>query len=309
MQLWRIHIKPDSDEGIVPVDFCIKEEIAAVGWGISRKPSSKEDYRELVEHEYKKFDESWKTWRKSWAAATNAILDRIQLYDLIWTRDRRGNYFLGEIQSDWRYDGSPPYAAADVYNYRKCKWFNVGLMDNVPGSVVNGFNRSAAIQTVTAPSSLLYSQYLFAKLSKKEYKAPTSKSGVDLLQLLHPDDLEDVVALYLQVELGFFLYPTTCKRSTKLIECLFVSTEFDERIGIQVKGGDEPVDRDSFAEFDGIAYLFSASGKYPGKPRDEIHCLQPKVVRQFCLDNERIMPRRVRRWIEFYEAANPDSYG
>lgn len=303
MQLWRIHIKPDAEEGIVPIDFCIKKNIAGIGWGLSRPPTSKDDYRSLVETEYPVlFSKNWPNWRKSWCPATNAILDYIQQFDLIWTRNQQAKYFLGRIEGGWQYDGSKEHAKADVINFRSCQWIEVGLMDNVPGSVINSFNRSATVQRVGDPDALLFSQYLYANHTKRPFTPPEKKRGVDILQLLSNEDLEDAVALYLQVVKGFKLFPSTCKLSTKAVECLLVSPESGERIGMQVKSGQESVDQDAFVGISSDVYLFSASGSYLGQPHAHVRCLSPDEIRKFVLSSRKLMPARMQRWIDFAEA-------
>lgn len=300
MQLWRIHIKPDAQKGIDPVDFCLQRNIAAIGWAVSRSPTSKDDYRSLVEAEYPAhFSESWPNWRRSWCPAANAILDHINNGDLIWTRNQQAKYFLGKIDGDWQYNGSTEHTDADVINIRPCQWIEVGLMDNVPGSVINSLNRRAAVQRVVDTNALLYSQYLHAKLTAQHFTPPDEKRNVDVLQLLSADDLEDVVALFLQATKGYRLYPTTCKLSTKAIECLFVSPESGERIGMQVKGGHEPVDQDVYSTFGHLVYLFSASGTYLGNSHAHVRCLSPDEVRTFTIEHRKTMPARIQRWIDF----------
>ena len=58
----------------------------------------------------------------------------------------------------------------------------------------------------------------------------------DLFALATPEDLEDIVALYLQAK-GWCLFPSTAKVSMASYEFVLVHQQTGERAGVQVKSG------------------------------------------------------------------------
>src|SRR5205823_3419243 len=163
-----------------------------------------------------------------------ALLNRIAEGDLIWTRNRKAVYYLGQIAGDWRPDNDPEHTEADIVNLRPCVWVRVGTMDNVPGAVINAFRPAATIQHVSDPHALEYSRFLFAQLCGEPCPSSTKP---DIFSLMSADDLEDVVAVYLQVTKRCVMFPSTCKKDTMTVECMFVSLDDGVKIGVQAKRG------------------------------------------------------------------------
>jgi hypothetical protein len=83
---------------------------------------------------------------------------------------------------------------------------------------------------------------------------------------------------------------------------MLVSLDDGTRIGMQVKSGNVPVDRNAYGTFDGMVYLFAASGKYVGQPNPHCVCLEPDMIRKFLFENKRLMPGRIQRWIDYTQA-------
>ena len=53
------------------------------------------------------------------------------------------------------------------------------------------------------------------------------------------------------------------------------------RVGLQVKSGSTPLNRDDYRDFDGTVYLFAASGQYHGAASPRCVCLDPAEMRAF----------------------------
>jgi hypothetical protein len=153
------------------------------------------------------------------------------------------------------------------------------------------------VQLVSDPSASLYSRLLYNEWSG-EQQTFTAQGTADILQLLSAEDLEDVVAVYLQVAHRCFIFPSTCKISTMAVECVFITPE-GKRIGLQVKSGSAPINQDDYATFDGTVYLFAASGQYPGGPHPNCFCLAPEAIRTFLQENRALMPGKIQRWIKY----------
>jgi len=289
-QLWRTNIKPDSDKGLDATEFCVERGIVGVGWGIATMPISKEDYRKVA-------SEAHKAWYSSWVRATNALLDGLQVGDLIWTRNRSAVYYLGRIKGEWEFRQGEEYTTADIANVRPCKWVKVGSMDYVPGSVINSFGPSATIQRVNDSSAALYSSLLLSDLLGEEL--PKITVSGDIFGLISAEDLEDVVAIYLQVTKRLVMFPSTCKKDTKTVECVFADIDTGERVGLQVKSGKTEITVEDYSSFNGQMYLFAACGSYVGQPNPKCICLDPVELRAFAMNNRSIMPARIQRWLDY----------
>ena len=117
MNIWRINLKSD---GVNPREFCLKRNIVGVGWPVDHTNNTlvwKEYYELAMETYYNQPERD-----KGWWPALNAMKNRMVIGDLVWTRDTKGEYYLGRITSDWRYDTSGEYRDADMVNIRSCEW-------------------------------------------------------------------------------------------------------------------------------------------------------------------------------------------
>ena len=159
MNIWRIHLKADAIATVDPNEFCIRVGVVGVGWpidisGISM-PLARELYMQKAKNDYNN--------AINWRIALNAMIYRIKLDDLIWTRNKNGEYFIGRILSDWYYETKKDNIDADTMNIRKCEWYNVG--NNVPIEVVNCLKPGRTLQASYDCNILQFSKVAFNKLS------------------------------------------------------------------------------------------------------------------------------------------------
>lgn len=295
--VWRLIIKTNAQPGIDPHQFCISQGILGVGWQVpARNPLDWDTYYKRGETAYYN-----KEGCKGWWPAVNAVGRRMQLNDLCWTRNPRGEYFLGRITSNWRYARSARHLDADVVNIRRCKWFRVGLVDAVPGKVVNSFIPNRALQVVDDETVSIYSQFLFNKLSgTKVYALPTHQ--LDLYSLLSSEDLEDIVGLYLQ-QRGFSVIPSSCKSHTASYEYTLRHRTSGREAIVQAKSGNVDLTIDDFASNEYDAYLFTSEGRYLGRSHESVHCLNRRVITRFLRSHHRVVPSRVATWLAIVEAS------
>jgi len=152
MNIWRIHLKTEAKPGFDVPDFCIKKGIVGIGWRVDDmgKPQSPEEYEKWAESKYKD---------PGWRRAANAMA-KMEIDDIIWTRDNSGNYYVGRITSDWEYLGSENY---DIGSIRKCEWYEVGKIEKVAGDIANNFIPPAAIQPVNSDAVEKFSKIIYNK--------------------------------------------------------------------------------------------------------------------------------------------------
>ena len=262
------------------------------GWPIQTDARSVtwEEYKEKAKEKY---------GGRGWKTATNGLYKRINVGDLCWTRDRFGIYYLGRIESDWRYVDTPEHRRADIVNVRDCRWLQVGEEDAAPGKVVNSLNVGGTLQRVTGEAVREYSKSLFNTLSgEKLYSLETRQQN--LFDYLHPDDCEDLVAIYLQNK-GYALFPSTAKVSTPRYEYVLKHQETGRKAFVQVKAGRVSLDATSFAALDGDVFLFTTHGERIGSAPN-VQFLSPSEIRHFAEANCHMLPDRVRAWINISQA-------
>lgn len=294
--LWRLNIKPDAQEGVDPVRFCLDKQILGVGWPVdSDSPLDWKTYCRLGQSNYRG------RWQKGWRAATNAIHDRMKTNDLCWTRDPHGNYYLGRITGNWEYRSARRYREADIVNVRLCRWFPTGGVDSVPGKVLNSFRPNRTVQAVYDETASFYSRLKYNQLIGKAVYDLSSDEELDLFSLISPEDCEDIVGIYLQEEHGYRLIPSSRKRDT-------VWTEFVLKKGngkqayVQVKQGNVDLNKDNFKYDAGNPcewFLFTTNGHYTGRRHNHIHCLKPNDMHEFALAHRNLMSDRVQTFIDF----------
>lgn len=299
--IWRLHIKPNSAEGVDPKRFCFDKGILGIGWPVDADgPIDQRTYYALGEDEYR-------NRRTDWLKAANAII-QMERDDLCWTRDDNFNYYLGRITGDWEYHSTKEYRDADIVNIRPCEWFSVGGVDSVPGKVVNSFGPPATVQRVCDATSNVYSKIKFNELSGRAvYDLREHEDNPDLFSLIFPDDCEDIVGIYLQEKYGYRIIPSSCKRDTGKTEFVLKATD-GRRAHVQVKQGNEALDVNDYKHNQDnpcVWYLFTTQGRYNGKGDEHVRCLSPDDMRDFAFAKRSIMSDRVRTFIEFCERNQP----
>ena len=226
--IWRINIKTDTD--LDARRFCIEKNIIGAGWSIENElddgSRNGEKYYEIGKAAYPNCEGFKKT--------ANAMIWRMQKGDLCWTRDWNGFYFLGKIDGPFIYQVGEPWDEFDVHMTRGCEWVAAGPADAVPGDIRRSFT-SAALQRVYSHTAATISEIMYSEKSGEG--TPNRANDIDLFSLLGPDELEDLVGIYLQIEKDWAIVPSTSKRSTPTYEFVLRHRSTGERAFLQVKSG------------------------------------------------------------------------
>lgn len=300
--LWRINIKPSSKEGVNAREFCLNKKILGIGWAVDGSDKMTwEEYNSKATKKYYYEDEinfKKKKGSRSWKSAINIIKCNMRIGDLCWTRDKSGVYYLGRIIGKWEYRGSQEYIDADIVNIRKCEWIKIGLIDEVPGKVINSFAARSTVQKVWDNTALEYSKLLYNQYTLDE-KYELDLSSKSIFSLLSPDDCENVVGLYLQKEKGYYIIPKTNRVDTVKYEFVLKHKETGEKAIVQVKSGNVDLNIDEFKGIADKVFLFTSEGEYNGNSNGSIELLKKDIIEKFIFNNIKIMPDLVQRWIEF----------
>jgi len=247
------------------------------------------DYFALAEEQY---------GDSSWRIAMNAIKNRIQVDDLIWTRDWQGNYFLGRILGEWYYDTRDECSNADIVNVRKCEWHKIGTEQAVPGKIVSCFRPARVVQRIDDDTAMRFSQIAYnAKVKSKYYDVDTLK-GQDIFSLLSCDDCEDALGIYLQSKYDYLVIPSSCKMDTMNYEYELKHRETGRLAVVQVKsGGGSAINIDDYSDLDAEVFVFSNSGQYLGKPKPNIRMIMPDEIKHFLYTETHLLPSKMQVWV------------
>ena len=261
-------------------DYCINNNLIGTGWG-SKKLVFDKNVRigdNFINH-LKKIYYSVDSWNKnsfnSFKIAMNC-LNSINLNDIIWTRCA-DSYYMAKVKSlaKSKINPNPEYPGPiDVYNYVDCEFVKV-KNEEVIGPIYNSFNQGT-IRRIKANNNVLsldfakeYSKYLWNKYSDDKYSdvnIDKYKKNIDiLLDVIDSSDLEELVGLYLQLEMNYGIYTSTNKRDTKSIEfVLFNRDNPNIKAKLQVKNNEIDLSNYSF-DSNYIYYFYSNCNKYKNK--------------------------------------------
>ena len=292
--VWRINLKTGAISGIDPREFCLNRNILGVGWAIDydRPDLNWEIYHKIASNTHKD---------KGWSAALNAIINRMQVNDLCWTRNQQGLYYLGRITSAWRYLNVEEYKSADVVNIRNCEWHKIGTVDAVPGRVVNSFIPPRTVQKIDDNTINLFSKFIYNSFSINFTYNLNKLEKVDIYSLLSSEDCEDILGIYLQNELSYFVVPSTCKSDTVAYEYTLINKSNGRSAVVQVKNGYDPLNADDYVSLDTDVFLFTTKGQYLGISSENIKFVDPKTIEDFVFNNKAIMPKRIQTWITLFQ--------
>jgi hypothetical protein len=285
-----MHLKTSAWKREDVPQFCLDNRIVGIGYRVGTVPISKEDYSE----QGKAYLQD-PLFKKRWPAAARAILWRILDGDVVWVRNKNAlHYYVGKIKGDWKYLNGCDSEKHDVFNVRSVvDWKYVGLADSVPGPVLSSFISQRTIQRVDPKGTtfaLNYSRYLLGEIEPSQVVSDPQK----VCDLFTDEDWEDVVAVYLQHENRLLMYPSTCKRTRETVECLFTSSD-GQHVGMQVKRGWSRINRDVYATFPGIVYLFQEHNQYTGQEYRHCITLSPDEIRRFVNEHRKLLPARIQQ--------------
>lgn len=284
-QLWRLQLSPkggDADRWLT-ADLCIEKGLVGMGWpvtdGENRCTKDFEWYRKAADEVYGPGE-----WSSVWHFAQS-----MKQGDLVWFRHPEGRYYAAEIIGPWEYRYEGNYIPADMINIRPARIVEVGLADRVPGKIISCFRPPRTLQKISGGNMLIFTKHLLGM--------PVETVGSDdVLDYLTDQDLENVAAIYLQTK-GWLLIPGTRRLDTPHYEFVLVNSQTGDRGIVQVKSGRVSLNA---IDYEGSVktFLFAASGNYGDVIPDNVDAIAPNMLRAFIVENKRLLPAAVVRWME-----------
>lgn len=294
-QVWKMPLKSrrsDFEKDPAKVDrartLCFDKGWVGVGWGIDSLPDNRTDpdvYERELRKNYKK---------RAAISAHRALAHKMRDGDLVWCRAKGDIYWLGRVKGPWKYRSTGRFDEFDLYQIRTCKWVKVGPGDTVPGPVKNAYaGRGSAISRIHREhdAALCASAYIWQKLTGEAIQHIPAGSGKFSLSAIGHDDLEDLVALYLQAELGWYVVPSTAKRSTPHTEFVLRNAK-GKRAYLQVKSGETSVDRDIQIPRDvDIFFIFDLMPDGQHAASEKLVRIDMRKLEKFARTHQSLLPR------------------
>lgn len=270
---WKLSIKPESKNGYSPFDFCKDHGFIGIGW---HHAYPQPDGTHLVPESAKQalaIMHAFPDWKGHSLRVAHAFLEQVKPGDHVWVHQGKaywlcvvgeGLLFGSQISSD--------YQKYDLGQARPARWIEIET-PLINGSVQRGCIAPITLQSITTTLREWESyQFLHSKrVEDKNWQPSISHDELlawlepeyreELLSILTPDDVEDLVAYHLQSE-GWMIRKSTCFRSNPTFEFELRSRD-GQRAFVQVKTGQVSLDASSYLkEADrGIVFLCAAQGQ------------------------------------------------
>ena len=260
--------------------YCIKNNIFAIGWPIENINTISE-YEQVCYNKYASF--------QGFKISYNN-LKKMQINDFVWTQQDGRTYLLGQVKSEIYIDKNQP----DMGPVRAVEHWKEIDFDDVPGKVISSFvGIGKTLQRICVDNH-------FKEYCKWLYKDKSYKLNKDLFNykaLLHSDDLEDLLGLYLQKEFNYYIIPSTNKQSTKLIEYELVK-EDGTKACIQCKIGNSKVSDAIFEEFKyHNIFIATIDDELYDDKGENVKTIKLKILEEWAMKNKAILPQRIRNYM------------
>lgn len=264
-------------------NYCLDNNLAAIGWPIDKNTDSINDFINKARKQYKN--------QRGFNTASNTIIE-MQVGDLCWVQVKGDDYRLGKIKSDILYHKDPNNPRIGLR--RKCIWKKINF-DYIPGKVISCFcGRTGTLQKIN-DISYDYCNWLY------EDKQNNVKIQ-DIKSLLHYDDLEDLLGLYLQ-DKGYYILPSTNKQSTKLIE-YELRDKKGNKACVQCKIGNSTVDDELFNDErfkDHTIFISTISDNNYDIKGKNVKTIEIDELLSFAKTHFDILPERIKNYIKLSE--------
>lgn len=295
MQTWKLSIKPDSKKSVNPLDICRNKSLIGVGWHYvyhDKHPSSFEEAKELVIKREGK-----------WPHPLKRFCEQVEENDFVWIH-QSGHYYLCKVKNNKIILGRDivdNFKECDLGHAREAEWVEIPEKF-ISGSVQRGIIPPGIIQRIrlTKEQQNLYSQIFDRLKSNPKWQPDIDKSALSeslkktkdnskIFSVMSPEDLEDIVAAYLQSS-GWVIIKSTCYPSKPEFEFSMLDRKGDYS-KVQVKSGKkpsqlEPIKYKDHAEGGTVIFLFSThENPYPGpKVKNVIPIMHDELI-DWMVDN------------------------
>lgn len=302
MNVWRINCKPGNQmvNHKKSFDKWIEKGIIGIGWSKQENFLSGLEEIDISADEIRKYIYKTLTKTKGYSTYTNILFEKMKKGDYIWTRCN-GIYKLGIVTNESCLYNLYPNEnfIPDEYQigfYRKVKFLEKNFVESeIPGKIVASFRVPSTLQKIHENKNEL-SIFCEAKAKNTPVLYPIS----DWKNLLSAEDIEEIVALYLQIEKQLFIYTSTCKKDTSVIEFQLVDQKGNLH-GVQVKSGDTNINANEYYDLSKKMkiFLFASNDDISNIEKYEnIEKIDSKEITLFIQKYLNILPEKIKFWFK-----------
>ncbi|GEM_PF-1841597 len=297
MQIWKMPIRSRRDDFESSPEkvhearsFCFQNHWTGIGWGIGSLPDGMNEpdkYERAIDSEYP-------DGGKAAHSAHKSLAHKMACNDLVWCRESNDIYWIGKITGEWIYHCLGAFDEFDLYQVRPCTWYCVGASDNVPGQIKNAFaGRGATISRIHSEYALHGSMAIWEKLTGEKIFQNEQKFAALTLGEIGHDDLEDLVILYVQVKLGWFVIASTAKHSTPATECVLRNKD-GKRAYVQVKSGKTGVNIEAVPDGVDKFFVFDLVSSNKLNSDDRVERIFPQDLENFAFEHPFFLPQHLK---------------
>jgi len=137
------------------------------------------------------------------------------------------------------------------------------------------------------------------KVGASYYDVKPVEKG-NILDMFLPEDVEEIISLFLQSEKNYLIYTSTNKIDTEKYEFVMISRDGSHMCYPQVKTGNVALDFNDYnklTEHGNMVYLFAVSQNYILNNNQNIIALSKSEIIDYLYKNKVIMPKRIRMWL------------
>ncbi len=243
-------------------------------------------------------------WGRKPAAIVRRFGEKAQVGDFIWTRDVHGGYWVCRITGPYRYDGSDAAKLVDVHQVRDVQWAPKALNElEVPGGVIRRFvGQGESFCQMHDPAAQRLTPYLWGRLTGEPVELPRITAKEVLKEYLDPYDVEDLIYVWMQVDLGYVALPRARQRDTPVYEWSMLHRDSKRRGVVQVKTGSTPVDVAGLAAAidptDTDAFAYATSETYDGEDHGLVRRIADAELIDFAHHHPKLLSPRVALWFD-----------
>jgi hypothetical protein len=295
--LFKMVVKTGSQDG-KEFQYCMDNKIIGVGWCF--EDEDKKLYTPTDIDDAIRIGRECYPHNRGFITALNRLKE-IEPNDLIWTRNE-GIYYICRALGKWKYANDEGHIEKDVCNFVDVEFVEVGTLEKVPGKIVNCFRARSSIQRIHDDNHVMtnITRDMYNKLTGKNVYETIPYVQNDILDLLQPEDVEEIVSLYLQVEKNYLVYTSTNKLDTQKYEFVAVARDGSHYCYPQVKTGQVTLNGNDYKELvknGNKVYLFATSNVYYNVDERNIISISKNELLDFLSRNKKIMPYRIQQWM------------
>lgn len=242
-QVWITKVRT-TREGIrqeSQINFCEDNCLIGIGWG--------EETQVTGAHLESVLNAVRENKNPGWGKRAAQTIERFALQasvgDYVWTRDHEGAYRLCQIQGEYFFENDSKNINVDLHQLRDVEWCKIGGEATVseltaPGAVVRAFTgqRLAFSRCHDTAARLLTQKYWLDHKGESTDSLPALSRNDIIEHVLDPNDLENLIYIYMQSELDYMVMPRDRRPDTPAYEWMMISRDTGNKAMVQVKSGD-----------------------------------------------------------------------